>query len=83
MERSASEPRWNSEGYAFKAGLSSAGGTCAGTTLPVFRAYNNGFTRGIDGNHRFVLDRSLFAPLIASGWKDEGIAFCVPPAGHE
>jgi hypothetical protein len=77
------QPRWNSEGYAFKVSLPDAGRQCPGSTLPVFRAYNDGFARGIDGNHRYVLDSSLLTPLLALGWKSEGIAFCVPPAGHE
>lgn len=76
-------PRWNSEGYAFKVSLPDAAGSCAPGLLPVHRAYNDGFARGSDGNHRYVLDASLLAPLVASGWKREGVAFCVPPAGHE
>ena len=72
------QPRWNTEGYAFKVSLPNAGGACRGGLLPVFRAYNNGFAQGVDSNHRYVLDRSLLAPLLAQGWKDEGIAFCVP-----
>ena len=76
------QPRWNSEGYAFRVGLP-ADGHCTGTLLPVYRAYNNGYVRHIDGNHRYVGDRSLLAPLLAAGWVEEGIAFCIPPAGHE
>ena len=76
------QPRWNSEGYAFRVGLP-ANGYCTGTLLPVYRAYNNGFARHADGNHRYVVDRSLLAPLLAAGWVDEGVAFCIPPAGHE
>lgn len=75
------EPRWNSEGYAFKVSLPNAG-ACRNGLLPVFRAYNDGFAQGIDSNHRYVLDRSLLAPLLAQGWKDEGIAFCVPSVGQ-
>ena len=72
------QPRWNIEGYAFKVSLPNAGGACRGGLLPVFRAYNNGFAKGIDSNHRFAPDRSLLTPLLAQGWIDEGIAFCVP-----
>ena len=75
-----SEPRWNSEGYEFKVSLPEAG-TCRGGLVPIYRAYNDGFAHGVDSNHRYVVDRALLAPLLANGWKDEGIAFCVPAAG--
>ena len=74
-----SEPRWNSEGYEFKVSLPDAG-TCRGGLVPIYRAYNDGFAHGVDSNHRYVVDRALLAPLLANGWKDEGIAFCVPAA---
>jgi hypothetical protein len=73
----ASEPRWNSEGYAFKVSLPVAG-RCDAGLVPVWRAYNDGFAHGIDSNHRYALDHALLAPLVARGWKDEGLAFCVP-----
>jgi len=70
-------PRWHSEGYAFKVALP-ASFRCSGGTLPVWRVYNNGYTRGIDSNHRYVLDTALIQPLQARGWISEGIVFCVP-----
>ena len=77
----SNQPRWNSEGYEFKVSLPAIGGTCASGLVPIWRAYNDGFAHGVDSNHRYVVDKSLLAPLIANGWKDEGIAFCVPAAG--
>lgn len=74
-----SEPRWNSEGYEFKVSLPDAG-KCRSGLVPIYRAYNDGFAHGVDSNHRYVVDRALLAPLLANGWKDEGIAFCVPAA---
>ena len=71
-------PRWNIEGYSFRVGLPDAAGGCPSGLLPVFRAYNNGAARGIDSNHRYVLDASLLQPMVAAGWKNEGTAFCVP-----
>jgi len=71
------DKRWNTEGYAFKVSLPVAG-HCASGLVPIYRAYNDGFAQGIDSNHRYVVDRSLLTPLIAKGWKDEGVAFCVP-----
>ncbi|MBK7472218.1 MAG: hypothetical protein IPI73_18025 [Betaproteobacteria bacterium] len=73
----AGEPRWNSEGYVFKVNLPSTG-RCPANLLPVYRAYNNGYARGIDSNHRYVLDQSLLTPLRAAGWISEGAMFCVP-----
>ena len=77
----AAQPRWNSEGYEFKVSLPQMGGKCRAGLVPVYRAYNDGFAHGVDSNHRYVLDKSLLTPLLAKGWKDEGIAFCVPAAG--
>jgi photosystem II stability/assembly factor-like uncharacterized protein len=76
----AEAQRWNSEGYAFKLSLPNAAGQCGSGFVPVHRAYNNGFARGIDSNHRYATDPSLLAPLIARGWKSEGVAFCAPAA---
>ena len=75
----ATEPRWNFEGYAFAAGPPAADelAPCPEATVPVFRAYNRGFERGEDSNHRYVTDRALLGPLVARGWVDEGVAFCV------
>jgi hypothetical protein len=77
----ATEPRWNSEGNAFKVSLPNSAGQCPVDLVPVHRAYNDGFAKGKDGNHRYVLNRELLAPLIAQGWKEEGVAFCVPATG--
>jgi len=75
----ASEPRWNFEGYAFAAVPPAAddAAPCPEATVPVFRAYNGGFERGEDSNHRYVTDRTLLGPLVARGWVDEGVVFCV------
>ena len=71
------QARWNSEGYAFKVAVP-VSFRCPENLLPVHRAYNNGFARGIDSNHRYVLDSALLSPLQALGWISEGIVFCVP-----
>jgi hypothetical protein len=72
-------PRWNSEGYVFKVALP-VNFRCATNLVPVWRAYNNGYARGSDSNHRYVLDPALLEPLRVRGWITEGIVFCVPPA---
>jgi hypothetical protein len=75
----ATEPRWNFEGYAFAAVPPAIDelAPCPEATVPVFRAYNGGFERGEDSNHRYVTDRALLGPLVARGWVEEGVAFCV------
>ncbi len=74
------KPRWNLEYQNFFAAFEpEADGTCKLGLLPVYRAYNNGFSKGIDSNHRFVTDRTLLQPLIAEGWVDEGVKLCTPP----
>ena len=72
-------PRWTSEGFAFKVGLPESF-RCPTNTRAVYRTYNNGYARGIDSNHRYVLDPQLLQPLRARGWIEEGIVFCVPAA---
>lgn len=73
----ASSPRWNFEAMVFQAEpVDPATSACREGKRPVYRAYNNGFARGVDSNHRFVTDPAQITALVARGWKDEGIAFC-------
>lgn len=78
----SSQPRWNFEAYSFVVREPDPGAepepSCPVNTRPIYRAYNDGFARGKDSNHRYVADRSLLAPLVADGWLDEGVVFCVP-----
>lgn len=76
----ATERRWNYEGSGF---LSSApvGQVCAPGTVPVYRAYNQGYARTIDSNHRIVANRAAIAEVVARGWVDEGVVMCAPPPG--
>ncbi len=74
------KPRWNLEYENFFTAFEpEADGTCKSGLVPIYRAYNNGFSKGIDSNHRFVADRTLLQPLIVEGWVDEGIKLCTPP----
>ncbi|MBI3149371.1 MAG: exo-alpha-sialidase [Betaproteobacteria bacterium] len=73
----ATERRWNFEAVVFQAEAPQPAGLCRSSTRPVYRAYNDGFARGTDSNHRFVTDRTQIEQLLAQGWKDEGVAFCV------
>ena len=76
------QARWVSEGYSYKVALPNAAGGCSAGLVPIYRAYNNGFVRGVDGNHRFVSRRELLAPLVAKGWVEEGVAFCTPSSAN-
>lgn len=54
------------------------GGTCPANTTPVYRAYNDGFARGIDSNHRMTPDLAAYQAQVAKGWIGEGIVMCAP-----
>jgi hypothetical protein len=69
------EKSWRFESYDF---LTSpvVFGACAAGQVPVYRAYNNGFARGIDSNHRITTDPAAIAEVVARGWVYEGIVMC-------
>ena len=71
--------RWNFEGLDF-ATTAPAAGPCPPDTVPVRRAYNNGYARGIDSNHRLTADPAGIAEVVARGWTDEGVVMCAPTA---
>lgn len=79
--------QWNSEGNGFYtvAVVTDANGnrSCLTGTVPVYRAYNNAYTKdgkrnAWDSNHRFSASRADIDQLKDRGWIDEGIAFCAP-----
>ena len=69
------EKSWRFESYDF---LTSpvVFGACAAGQVPVYRAYNNCFARGIDSNHRITTDPAAIAEVVARGWVYEGIVMC-------
>ena len=67
---------WRLESYDFPA-TPAANGACEPGLRPVYRAYNNGFARGIDSNHRITTDLNAIGEVTARGWIFEGIAMCV------
>ncbi|MBK8739216.1 MAG: hypothetical protein IPM02_06525 [Betaproteobacteria bacterium] len=73
----ASQPRWNFEGIAFASSLP-VGGMCLPGTLPVYRAYNNGYLTGKDSNHRITTNADAIQQVVAQGWRYEGVAMCAP-----
>ena len=54
------------------------GGTCGASLTPVYRAYNNGFAKGIDSNHRITSNPAAYQQMISLGWKGEGVVMCAP-----
>ena len=46
--------------------------------VPVYRAYNNGFARGLDSNHRITSSQAAIADVIQRGWISEGVVMCAP-----
>jgi Repeat of unknown function (DUF5648) len=85
----ATTQQWNSEGTAFYAVLpmtdtKTLKPVCIPSTIPVYRAYNNAFTASgaknlWDSNHRYSTNQADIDEVVrANGWKDEGLAFCVP-----
>jgi hypothetical protein len=69
---------WKFESYAFKVTLPE-NGNCSGGRIPIYRAYNGGFGRGIDSNHRLVTSHAAYQETIARGWQGEGIVMCAAP----
>lgn len=71
------DKRWNFESLDFSSSPATNGG-CAGGLNPVYRAYNNGFARGVDSNHRITTSTSAIAEVVARGWISEGVVMCAP-----
>ena len=78
----ATQKRWNFESLDFFS-TAPAGGGCFDGTTPVYRAYNNGFARGVDSNHRITSNADSIAQVVARGWKSEGVVMCAPPSAAE
>jgi predicted dienelactone hydrolase len=71
------DPGWTFEALAFRATLP-VGGICPDQSIPVWRAYNNGFPRN-DSNHRYTTSRSTYADMVQLGWSAEGVVYCSRP----
>ncbi|MGE5087699.1 MAG: hypothetical protein ACM3QY_01125 [Candidatus Levyibacteriota bacterium] len=69
---------WTYEGIAFYVPMPDGEGQCAAGTVPVYRLYNNG--RNGAPNHAYTPHAAQRAVLVAAGFVQEGIAFCVPTA---
>ncbi|WP_239292764.1 hypothetical protein [Candidatus Nitrotoga sp. 1052] len=73
----ATQKRWNFESLDF---ISSppTNGACPTGTVPVYRAYNNGFARGVDSNHRISSAAAAIQDVVMRGWINEGVVMCAP-----
>ena len=71
------EKRWNFESLDFISTVP-INGTCASGLLPIYRAYNNGFARGVDSNHRISASQAAIQEVINRGWINEGVVMCAP-----
>ncbi|MDP2829979.1 MAG: hypothetical protein Q8O37_15415 [Sulfuricellaceae bacterium] len=73
----ATEKRWNFESLDFIS-TPATNGACPGGTVPVYRAYNNGFARGVDSNHRITSNPTAIQEVVTRGWSNEGVVMCAP-----
>ena len=73
----STQPRLNFESLDFLT-TPAVNGACAVGMVPVYRAYNDGFSLRKDGNHRFATDLNAIAQVVARGWINEGIVMCAP-----
>ncbi len=64
-------------GYVALPLVSGKGGSCAVGLLPMYRAFRGDARFPDDANHRFTADVISHNVLVADGWEDEGVAFCV------
>lgn len=71
------QKRWNFESLDFISTLPTNGACPTGTT-PIYRAYNNGFARGVDSNHRLSSSAAAIQEVVARGWINEGVVMCAP-----
>lgn len=77
----STEKRWNFESMDFASTQPVTGGingSCSANTIPVYRAYNNGFSRGIDSNHRISTSQEAIQEVVYRGWINEGVVMCAP-----
>ena len=73
----ATQQRWNFESLDFVS-TPASNGTCPNGTVPVYRAYNNGFARGVDSNHRISSSTAAIQEVVNRGWSSEGVVMCAP-----
>jgi hypothetical protein len=70
------DPGWTFETAPFRI-WAADGGRCPDRSLTVFRLYNDRAAQN-DSNHRYTSKASIVTAMSATGWRSEGIAFCIP-----
>ena len=75
----ATQKRWNFESLDFATTVP-VGAACPAGTVPVYRAYNNGFLRGIDSNHRITANLASIQQVVLRNWINEGVVMCAATA---
>ena len=68
---------WKFESLDFLSSAPLEGG-CTPDQRPVYRAYNDGYAKGIDSNHRITAYLADIQAVVAKGWKSEGVVMCAP-----
>lgn len=71
----ATEKRWNYEGISFNS-TPATNQICPTSSTPIYRAYNNGFARGVDSNHRIAASLTAIQEVVTRGWTNEGVVMC-------
>lgn len=82
--RKLTDKSWNFESLDFVSTPPTTGvinGMCPSGTVPVYRAYNNGYARGVDSNHRITSSSTAIQEVVTRGWSNEGIVMCAPDSG--
>lgn len=74
---SATTKSWKFESNDFRT-TPAINETCPAGLAPVYRAYNNGFARGIDSNHRITTNFAAYQQTVAAGSIGEGVVMCAP-----
>jgi hypothetical protein len=78
----ATEKRWNFESLDFSS-TPAIDGTCENGAIPVYRAYNDGYAKGADSNHRTVRKVSAIQEVVNRGWVNEGVVMCAPASTNQ
>jgi hypothetical protein len=67
--------KFESDDFPITTAVNSA---CPAGLIPVYRAYNNGFARGFDSNHRITSNHAAYLQTVAAGSRGEGVVMCAP-----
>jgi len=66
------------DSYAFLPEVEGVGGRCSNGLTPVYRVFRGNARFPDDPNHRFTSSVTVYNELVAAGWDNEGVKFCVP-----